>query len=109
MIALLCANGAVADEWRPLNGPEITNALTARVLQYKDNAQQDFFSDGRTLYQTRVSSWGKWRVDYNKYCSTWPPADGWVCYDVSISSNGLSLRFTDKHGGNFDGKYIDLH
>ena len=109
LAALLCANGAVADEWKPLNGAEITTALTARVLQYKDNAQQDFFADGRTLYQTRDVSWGRWRVDYDQYCSIWPPAGTWACYTVSISSDEMSVRFTDKQGGHSDGKYIDLN
>ena len=100
---------AFADDWRVLNGAEMTKALSARVLQYKDNAQQDFFADGRTLYQTRDSSWGKWRVDYNQYCSIWPPAAGWTCYNVSISVDGVHIRFTDRNGGHTDGKYIDLH
>lgn len=109
LAALLCANGAVADEWKPLKGPEITMALTARVLQYNDNAQQDFFVDGRTLYQTRDSSWGRWRVEHDQYCSIWPPAGTWVCYKVSISADGISVRFTDQQGSNSDGKYIDLN
>tara|TARA_R110002094_G_scaffold154624_1_gene141888 strand:- start:561 stop:902 length:342 start_codon:yes stop_codon:yes gene_type:complete len=108
-VLILLANGALADGWAPLDAQGISKALSARVLQYPNNAQQDFFADGRTLYQTRDSNWGKWRVDYDQYCSIWPPADGWACYKVSISPNGLSVRFTDKDGGHSDGKYIDLN
>lgn len=108
-MVLMIANQATAEEWKTLSGPEIKKSLTSRVLQYQDNAQQDFFADGRTLYQTRDSSWGKWRVDYDQYCSIWPPADGWACYDVALSENGLSVRFTDKEGGQTIGKYIDLN
>jgi hypothetical protein len=98
-----------AEEWRVLDGAGVTTALTSRVLKYKDNAQQDFFADGLTLYQTRDASWGKWRVDYDRYCSTWPPAGGWACYQLSISNDGLRIRFTDSEGGNTDAKYIDLN
>jgi hypothetical protein len=109
LIMLAMGSPVFAEDWRALDGAGVAKALTSRVLQYKDNAQQDFFADGRTLYQTRDSSWGKWRVDNDRYCSIWPPADGWACFSVSISDDGLRIQFTDSDGSNTDGKYIDLN
>ena len=109
ILVILPINPAFAQDWVKLNAAEINAALSARVLQYEDKAIQDFFADGRTLYQTNDASWGRWRVDYNQYCSQWPPADGWACYDVYKSPDGLQVRFRAQDGYQTDGRYIDLN
>lgn len=104
---ILIAAPASAQDWTKLNGQEISMALTARTLQYPD-AKQDFFADGRTLYEVRQPSWGNWRVIANQYCSIWPPSDAWVCYDLERHKFGLQLRFVSRNGGTTIGKYVDL-
>ncbi|WP_309667381.1 hypothetical protein [Tabrizicola sp.] len=104
MLALWPSVVAAEEPWRGLTGPEITTALSERVLQYADGTRQDFMADGRTLYGEE--SWGSWRVEGDEYCSVWPPSDRWACYSVEI--RGLELRFTD--GGEPSvGRYVDLN
>lgn len=98
---------ALAEDWRTLDGPGITAALTARVLQYQDGSTQNFFQDGRTLYEAGAGeSWGKWWVEGDEYCSTWPPSDVAACYRVE--AQGLDVRFTGKGGDVSVGRYVDL-
>lgn len=98
---------ALAEDWRTLDGPGITAALTARVLQYPDGSTQNFFQDGRTLYEAGAGeSWGKWWVEGGEYCSTWPPSDVAACYRVE--AQGLDIRFTGKGGDISVGRYVDL-
>jgi hypothetical protein len=107
LVAFLIATPALAEEWRPLDEAGITAALTARVLQYQDGATQNFFADGRTLYEIETGeSWGKWWVDGGKYCSTWPPSDMPSCYAVEVL--GIDLRFTGAQGDVTLGRYVDL-
>lgn len=109
MIVGLLASPTFAQDFHQLEGKGVHQALTARVLQYAPNIQQDFFADGRTLYQSPEESWGTWRVKGDKYCSKWPPADGWACYDVYASDTGLDIRFVDAQGRITVGRYIDLN
>lgn len=90
-----------------LDGQGITAALSARVVQYTGGQRQDFFADGRTVYESGGSpSWGQWRVEGDRYCSVWPPSDRWSCYEVA--SKGLEIRFQD--GGEATvGQYVDLN
>ena len=76
--------------WVPMNGAQITQALTGRTLQY-ENAWQDFRASGRTLYHAGRDSWGYWRVQGNAYCSQWPPQGLWACY--RMEKRGQSIRF----------------
>jgi hypothetical protein len=105
LVWVALAGTAGAEEWRPLTGAEIGPALTARVVQYEDGARQDFMADGRTLYG---DSWGKWRVEGDKYCSQWPPSDGWACYGVEVEAAGLDVRFSVDYGEGVVGRYVDL-
>jgi hypothetical protein len=99
---------ALAQDWHPLNAPEIKTALTARTLAYDTTATQQFNEDGSTLYTTDHVSSGAWRIDGPQYCSQWPPSDRWSCYDVAVSESGLDLRFTAGDGSQSIGRYIDL-
>ncbi len=95
----------LAQEWGRLSGPEITRALTARVLGYDDGTTQDFLADGRTL---AAGGWGRWRVEGDRYCSAWPPSDVWACYLVEREARGLDIRFTGEGGAVTVGRYVDL-
>ncbi|MFN6008166.1 MAG: hypothetical protein ACK47C_18905 [Paracoccaceae bacterium] len=107
MLCLALSTPALAEGWRVLDGAGITAALSARVLQYEDGSTQNFFTDGRTLYQAGSGeSWGKWWVEGGQYCSTWPPSDVPACYGVE--AQGLDVRFTGKGGDVSVGRYVDL-
>jgi hypothetical protein len=104
MVALVLMAGPVsAEEWRLIDGPGIRAALKARVLVYADGTLQDFFADGRTLYGDQ---WGRWAVRDDRYCSSWPPAGRWDCYEVAL--RGLEVRFTSGGKDAVVGKYVDL-
>jgi hypothetical protein len=106
---LLLAGPAMAEDWARLDGPGITAALTARVLGYEGGATQNFYADGRTLYESGGSpSWGTWRVEGDRYCSRWPPRDAWDCYAVEAEARGLDLRFVGEGGAVTTGRYQDL-
>lgn len=107
LIWLSVAIPALAEDWRALDGPGITAALAARVVQYQDGSTQNFFQDGRTLYEAGGGeSWGKWWVEGDRYCSSWPPSDVAACYGVE--AQGLEVRFTGKGGDISVGRYVDL-
>ncbi|MCP5073318.1 MAG: hypothetical protein GY947_08500 [Rhodobacteraceae bacterium] len=109
VLALVFLAGPVlADDWRKLTGPEIEQALNARVVGY-EGAQQDFFASGKTLYDAGVPSWGYWRVQGDRYCSQWPPNAGWDCYEFFLSPDGLRLRFVSEQGHSTEGKFVDLN
>jgi len=80
------AGQAFADE-RPLTGAEISHLLTgATVITPRANGheiRQEFHANGSTLYEDVELSWGRWDVRGDKYCSQWPPQQGWVCYDMA--------------------------
>lgn len=104
LIPLLLATPALAEDWKPLDGPAIRQALESRSLTYDDGTTQDFRPDGSTLYGS--DSWGTWRVDGNRYCSAWPPSDASACYDMA--QDGLRLKFIAGDGSESIGTYNDL-
>jgi hypothetical protein len=105
----LLAAPALAQDWHPLTGGQIKDALSARVLAYPDDKTQNFFADGRTLYEGGGSAqWGQWRIEGDRYCSVWPPSDRWSCYGVEGEAAGLDLRFVTEGGSVTQGRYIDL-
>lgn len=107
LFAAFLVTPALASDWRVLDDAGITAALAARVLQYEDGSTQNFFQDGRTLYEAGGGeAWGKWWVDGGQYCSTWPPSDVPACYGVE--AQGLNVRFTSKGGAVSVGRYQDL-
>jgi hypothetical protein len=108
VLAVLLATPVAAEEWQPLTGPQIRDALAARVLGYPGDRHQNFFADGRTLYEGTQSDWGQWRVEGDRYCSLWPPSDRWTCYAVERAARGLDLRFLADDGSVTVGRYIDL-
>ncbi len=107
LLAVCLVSPARAEDWRVLDSAGITTALAARVLRYEDGSTQNFFTDGRTLYEAGGDeAWGKWWVKGDQYCSTWPPSDVAACYGVE--AQGLDLRFIGKGGEVTMGRYVDL-
>jgi hypothetical protein len=107
LLCLVLTGPALAGGWTLLDGAGITAALSARVLGYDDGSTQNFFADGRTLFQAGAGeSWGKWWVSGGQYCSTWPPSDVAACYQVE--AQGLDVRFTSAGGDVSVGRYQDL-
>jgi len=96
-------NAALAEAWQRLDGPGIASALTGRSLIYEGGETQDFHADGTTLYG---DEFGKWRVQGDQYCSTWPPRESWTCY--AMEQSGPKLRFIGEVGNATVGTYNDL-
>jgi hypothetical protein len=107
LLAVCLVSPARAEDWHVLDNAGITAALAARVLRYEDGSTQNFFQDGRTLYEAGGGeAWGKWWVEGGRYCSTWPPSDVAACYRVE--AKGLDVRFTGTGGKVTVGRYQDL-
>ena len=68
---------------RLLTGSEVTSWLSDSSVT-SESWSQTFSANGDTTYITaeRPPSTGKWRVQGSQYCSLWPPAGDWACYDV---------------------------
>ena len=96
MLAIWVASPAAA-EWRAMMGDEITAALAETTLVY-EAARQTFYRSGRTLYDSGGPSWGYWEARGDQYCSQWPPADGWACYDMERNTETGALRFIGESG-----------
>lgn len=103
LIASLLVPGAVfAQDWRAMDGAEIADALTDQSVIY-ENATQQFYASGRTLYNAGQDSWGYWAVRGDQYCSQWPPGDQWDCYDMAALAG--AVRFIGADGSTTDGVF----
>lgn len=100
LIFMLLANMGHAEDWRPLTTDEIKTTLSGQTLDY-EIAWQEFLVSGRTLYNAGCDSWGYWEARGDQYCSQWPPADGWACYDVMQHAD--KIRFVGESGDATDG------
>ncbi len=101
VLAITVALGAtpgrlMAQDFEPMTGAQIEAGLKNMILTYPGGELQSFFPSGRTLYDAGRPSWGYWEVRGDQYCSQWPPADGWACYDMD--TNGTVLRFIGESG-----------
>ena len=76
-------------------------ALAGQRLVYAE-AWQEFRTSGRTLYNAGRDTWGYWEARGGQYCSQWPPADGWACYDVA--RDGARVRFIGESGDVTEGR-----
>jgi len=101
---LLCALPAWAAGDRALSGAEISQLLTGAEVVGENNRQK-FFDSGRTLYSDGRDSWGYWRVEGDRYCSQWPPQQGWVCYDMRTweADGRIWVAWIGDSGARFDG------
>ena len=105
-IFMFIASMSSAETWQKLSNEGIEAALSGKTLKYGYPIQK-FFADGRTTYETQIVTHGEWRAENNKYCSVWPPAVTWVCYDVEANSEGTKVRFIAKNGTIDIGDYTD--
>jgi hypothetical protein len=93
-----------------VSAADMTGALTAATLQFRDGSTQVFTTDGRTTYveQGRATT-GEWSaLEDGRFSSFWPPdyratyALRWIVEDDSP----VGLSFTDARSGQrFDGRY----
>lgn len=90
-----------------MTGPEIEAALDDRKLVYEGNISQIFYKSGKTLYDNGRPSWGNWAVRGDQYCSEWPPAGGWTCYDMDRHESREKLRFVSETGHITEGIYSE--
>ncbi|MDJ0823706.1 MAG: hypothetical protein QNJ09_18100 [Paracoccaceae bacterium] len=105
LTVLLTAGPGFAD-WRAMSGAEITEALTDTRLVYAE-AWQEFYASGRTLYNAGADSWGYWDTRSDRYCSQWPPAGGWACYDMQRNDATGALRFIGESGDVTEGRVAE--
>lgn len=112
LILALFAVPAAGETWLPLDGAAVEAALAARAIVWEGGAIQEFSADGRTLYAADPASgtvaWGRWTVRGDRYCSAWPPADGWRCYRLDRALEAPRLRFTAEDGARVTATYSDL-
>lgn len=86
----------VSAELRMLNADQIQMLLSDRFVEgeQNDTSWVSWFSTtGDTTFsqnRNRPTS-GFWKTINNQYCSQWPPAESWDCYDVR--SNGKDVEF----------------
>lgn len=84
VLLMLLAGPVAASEARLLSGDEI-RALLPTITAVTQTTRQTFASDGNTLYTDPArTTKGRWRVQRDFYCSTWPPSDAWRCYGVEL-------------------------
>ncbi len=81
---------------RKLSGDEI-NSLLPTIAAIGETTRQTFSARGATTYTDRGrDSYGTWVARGDQYCSQWPPANGWACYDVFV--DGASLIWVGDTG-----------
>ena len=97
--------GAARAEWVRMDAAAITGALTDTLIVYDTGPTQRFYASGRTFYDDARPSWGYWRVEAGRYCSQWPPASAWACYDLYGDETG-AVRFVGSAGDEYVGRPV---
>ena len=88
-LALILFAAPLSAEERKLNNAEI-DALLPTIVSLGENTRQTFSARGATTYTDRGrDSYGTWAARGDRYCSQWPPANGWACYDVLVDGETL--------------------
>ena len=88
-LALILFAAPLSAEERKLNNAEI-DALLPTIVSLGENTRQTFSARGATTYTDRGrDSCGTWAARGDRYCSQWPPANGWACYDVLVDGETL--------------------
>jgi hypothetical protein len=88
-LAILAMTAPAAADERPLAGAEIAALLTGRTVVGVNGrgraTRQRFEASGLTVYVVdgEPPSHGRWKVEGDAYCSTWPPSETWTCYRVT--------------------------
>ncbi len=88
-LPLILLAAPLSAEERKLTGAEI-DALLPTIVALGDVTRQTFSARGATTYMDRGrDSYGSWAARGDQYCSQWPPANGWACYDVFVEGETL--------------------
>ena len=86
-LALLAA--PLKAEERKLTTEQIS-ALLPTIIALSETTRQTFSARGATTSTDRGrDSFGAWEARSDQYCSQWPPANGWACYDVLVDGDTL--------------------
>ena len=106
-IALIAALsvGSARAEWVRLDDDGITSALTDARIVYDSGPTQRFYASGRTFYDDARPGWGYWRAQGGQYCSQWPPAPAWACYELFGDETG-AVRFVGSAGDAYIGRPV---
>lgn len=105
---LLAPTLAAAEEWKTLNDSEILQVLTGVHVEYVA-ARQEFLPSGVTIYNTGEKKTGRWSVNKDRYCSSYPPANEIICYTVDqLVEDETRLRFTGPTGKISNGRIVTL-
>ena len=103
----LMATPLAAEDWVKVTDEDgVLAALDDKALQY-EAAKQWFYNSGKTLYDSGRPSWGNWRPQGGQYCSEWPPAAVWACFDLYVSADGTKVRFVGQRNDISEGAYLD--
>ena len=83
---------SIADE-RKLTGKEVSDLLP-KIIANGQNYSQTFTKNGLTtyVYDGRPSE-GRWMVQGDQYCSTWPPNNIVECYDVTADTEQQTITW----------------
>ncbi len=98
---------ALAEE-RQLTGEEILKLLPS-IKAKGSNYTQTFTKNGLTtyVYDGRPSE-GRWMVQSNQYCSTWPPNNIIECYDVLADTDQKTITWIGPKNSISKATYITL-
>lgn len=90
---LIISTAATSAEESTLTGEEISNLLPT-IKATGENYTQTFTKKGLTtyIYDGRPSE-GRWMVQDNQYCSTWPPNNVIECYDVRADTDKMTITW----------------
>lgn len=111
LVALACTvPTATHAAERKLGEAEIRTLLDNNTVagEDKQGAWKQFFdANGATTYVqgTEPPSHGRWTVRGGKYCSQWPPAEGWACYEVTSdpTADPVPITWIGDSGGTYPG------
>jgi hypothetical protein len=84
VVATACSTVLAHGEERALTGAQIRELLP-RITVKGEATTQDFAASGETIFTDHgKKTSGRWSVEGDQYCSTWPPNAAKSCYGVSI-------------------------
>ena len=107
----LAAAPACGETWLPLDRAAAHAALAGRTIVWQGGAMQHFETDGLTAYAADPAAparaWGRWTIRGERYCTAWPPAEGWRCYRIEAAADAPRLRFTADDGARLTAGYAE--
>ena len=103
MLSLPVAAIAGFDEATPPDQAQLQELLSGNTMYgtWAGRPYQQYFSpNGATRYQEDGSpeTVGSWQInERGQYCSVWPPAGRWVCYNVRVDGNEIYWQSGDDY------------